>query len=176
MPLNHESNTPLHDAEVVSSILNPSLDLSGDICPQDDISNEPGQEVFQATQFSRTAVSTEDDQGPAQHFEPDGPGDANLTFREVENAVHESDINWSTIFMSPQEGNFDERHGDGICVQSEPLLWPFLSPTSIFGSQDISDTRSYISGGYDPGQSWADRKSTRLNSSHSGESRMPSSA
>ncbi|KAM5541167.1 hypothetical protein V8D89_005096 [Ganoderma adspersum] len=159
----HESNTPLYDTGVAASVTDTSLELNEDVWPQDDISDKPGQEMVEAAQFSRTTVSTEGDQSPAQDFEPDGPGDANLTFREVGSAVHESDVDWSAIFMSPQEGDFDGRHGNGICIDSEQVLWPFLSPASssrlaasMFGSQDLSETRPYISGGYDPGQGWAD--------------------
>ena len=40
----------------------------------------------------------------------------------------------------------------------------------------IANTRSTVDGDWEGVQSVADRKSTRLNSSHSGQSRMPSSA
>ena len=53
----------------------------------------------------------------------------------------------------------------------DPRINPMTSVTDVMVTQDLKYCKAYISVLGD-----ADRKSTRLNSSHSGQSRMPSSA
>ena len=74
------------------------------------------------------------------------------TFTEIGGVVHEYDWNWQG---QPLTVVYETR-GEGTPI----LLLPAFSTVS---------TRAEMRG-------LADRKSTRLNSSHSGESRMPSSA
>ncbi|KAM5538949.1 hypothetical protein V8D89_007370 [Ganoderma adspersum] len=158
--------TPPRDAGLAISLEDPSFDLSGDICPQDGIPDEPGQEMVEA------AISAEGHESTTQAIQLDNPGDADLTFRSgVESTVDDADVHWWTQFRSPQEpeGDFDGHHGygsgsglGGIYTDVAPLFSPFLSPSpssqlvaSMLGTLDVS-AGPCISGVYNPGQGWAD--------------------
>ena len=59
-------------------------------------------------------------------------------------------------------------------LQSSKYIAEFLGP--IINFYELYEWCDQTFGPRGDGQRWQDRKSTRLNSSHSGESRMPSSA
>ncbi|PIL34893.1 hypothetical protein GSI_02680 [Ganoderma sinense ZZ0214-1] len=149
--------TPPPDAGVAAPVDDPPADLSGDICLQDDLSDELG--LDSETGSGDLGPQSDDDfaldydsEGlDSAGTQPQGVSDARATLGSggaFDGPIMDADVDWHAVFMAEQDSRSDGGHdlqlGDGG-IATEPPIPSLLSPipstwlrASTFGDEEVS--------------------------------------